>query len=386
MDFLIAGLTVWISVLIAGLYASVLATWIYFRLAPRPSLDGGLLPITVIKPVRGLDAAMIPGLEALLRSDPKKRTQILIAMEDDRDPAWGPAKSFAAVHSDRDIEIVITGPAKDRMGKIHNMTQALPRAKHPYLVFSDADTVASPNLLAWTSAAFREGYDAIYALPYHLETRGLNGCLMQIAFSHGFSLPAALGYYLNRFHFYAGAWMGYTKKRIEAIGGLDPFSNLIADDYAIGAAASKSGSRKYLLPARIGVQEGDQTLAEALTHLAKWSAIIHSCLPWAYSILPLLDGVFLSLVAALLGAFSRASPEPGLLLLSLAAGSRAGAGLLQDLAFGEGLMPWYAYAGIPAMDLLNVGLWFFGFRSIIDWRGTRYRLSRGGRAEVLKET
>ncbi|HVC09432.1 MAG TPA: glycosyltransferase [Elusimicrobiota bacterium] len=383
MHLLISTLFVWTLILIAALWACVTATWIYFRLSPTPPLETEILPMTVVKPVRGLDEAMLPGLEALVRADPQSRLQILVAMESAEDPAYTACRDFAAAHPGRDIDIIISGPARGRMGKIHNMIAALPRAKHPRVIFSDADTIALPEVLAETSAAFARGFDAIYAIPYHLKTDDLSGYLMQIAFGHGFSVAVALGYYLRRFNFYAGAWMAYTTDLLGKIGGLEPFARVIADDYAVGDAASKAGSRKYLLHSRIGVQESDRTLKESLRHLAKWSAIIRSSLPGVYALLPLFDGVLTAAAVLALDIFSKRPAAPALCLLAAAAGSRALAGVIQDLALRENLMPWHAYAGLPLVDFLNIFLWPFGFRSTILWRGTRYRLSSGGKAEVL---
>jgi len=383
MHLLISVLFIWTLFLIAAIWICVTATWVYFRLSPKPPLETGLLPMTAIKPVRGLDEAMLPGLEALVRADPDGHLQILIAMESAEDPAYDACRDFAAAHPGRDIDIIISGPARGRMGKIHNMIAALPRAKHPRVIFSDADTIVLPEVLAETSAAFARGFDAIYALPYHLKTDDLSGYLMQIAFGHGFSVAVALGYYLKRFNFYAGAWMAYSKDLLGKIGGLEPFAHVIADDYALGAAASKAGSRKYLLHSRIGVLESDRTLKESLRHLAKWSAIIHSCLPGVYALLPLFDGMLTAAAVLALVIFSKRPAAPALFLLTAAAGSRAVAGVIQDLALRESLMPWHAYAGLPLVDFLNIFLWPFGFHSKILWRGTRYRLSSGGKAEVL---
>ncbi len=383
MHLLILFLDAWTLLLIAALWACVAATWAYFRLSPQPKWGDEILPMTVVKPVRGLDEAMIPGLEAIIEADPGKRVQILIAMENADDPAYAACRAFMAAHPGRDVEVVLSGPAGGRMGKIHNMIAALPRAKHPHVIFSDADTVAPPGMLAETSSAFRRGYDAIYAIPYHLKTDSLSGYLMQIAFGHGFSVSVALGYYLNNFHFYAGAWMAYSKDLIKKIGGLEPFAHQIADDYSIGAAASKAGSRKYLLHSRIGVREDDRTLGESLRHLAKWAAIIRSSLPVAYALLPFFDGPLVALTALALAFFSGLPTGPALALLAGAVGSRALAGVLQDAALKEPLMPWHAYAGLPLVDALNVILWPFGFRPTILWRGTRYRLSAGGKATVL---
>ena len=75
------------------------------------------------------------------------------------------------------------------MGKVHNMIEALPRAKNGEVLFSDADTRISAPLLADAARAFVQGADAVYAMPYHAAAPGLGGMWYMIAFNHAFCVP-----------------------------------------------------------------------------------------------------------------------------------------------------------------------------------------------------
>ncbi len=382
MNLLIAALAIWIIFLIALLGASVAATIRHF--GGRGWDDGGsLAPMTLIKPVRGLDDALEESFRSILACDPEGRLQILVAMESEADPAYGPLSRLAAAYPARDIEFVFAGPSAGRMGKIHNMIAAWKRAKHPYVVFSDADTSVTPRLLRQTSEAFLKGYDAVFALPYHPPAPGLGGYAFQIAFNHCFAVAAALSYYLGIFRFCAGAWMGYTKQAIERAGGLEPFAHSIADDFAISGRAFKTGAKACLLREYVRVRETGTSLRQAYDHIVKWSAIIHSCLPRLYWVIPCVN---IGLCSTILWAVCEGSGRyVGLGRCLLAAGliARGAASFVQD-AFSIGaVMPWPVYPALCFADFGTLVFWAAGFRKRITWRGTRYRLAPGGRAEVL---
>jgi ceramide glucosyltransferase len=339
--------------------------------------------MTLIKPVKGLDDAMEESFRSIIAADPLKTLQVIVALESEADPAFPVARAFAAAHPDRDIVVAITGPSGPRMGKIHNMIEALPRAKHRDVLFSDADTCITRPLLADTARAFEEGADAVYAMPYHSAAPGLGGLWFMIAFNHAFCVPVALSAELGQFRAFAGAWMGYTKGALARVGGLEPFENVIADDYSIGAAARSAGLRQVLLRVPVKVSETGTAPGEAFTHIAKWSSIIFWSFPAGYVCVVLMNPV-LQAFAALALASARSAPL-ALPLAAVAAAlvSRALVGLLQDRLIGGLRLPVLLYLSLLIADLGALAFVPLALRRTVRWRGKTYRLSAGGRAEVV---
>lgn len=357
---------VWLAAGIVGLWACLAATLVHFRRRPLP---GPPPPMTLIKPVKGLDEGLRENFEAIIASDPEGRLQVIVALEDEKDPAYAAMKDFAEAHSGR-VELVLSGPSGPRMGKVHNMAAALAKARHPYVIFSDADIRTTTELVRWTGRAFEQGMEAVFALPVHDRAPGVGGALFQIAFNHSFCLPAALSFRLTGMPFTAGAWMAYTRERLDKVGGLEPFAHCIADDFSIGWAALRSGARARLLPVPVPLKETGSGAGEAFTHLVKWSRIIHWTVPLPYYLVPLLCPGPMALA---LGHWK---------LFGLLAASRTAVGLIQD-AWLRSSMSWPVYAFLGFSDLGTLAFWLCGLPRRIEWRGKRYRLSRGGRAEVI---
>lgn len=335
-------------------------------------------PMTLIKPVKGLDDAMEASLRSIAEADPGRALQWLIALESAEDPAYPVAAAFAAAHPDRDIAVLVTGPAGARMGKAHNMIEAYKAAKHPVVIFSDADVCITPALLAETARAFDEGADAAFALPYHADAPGLGGWLYMLAFNHAYCVPAALGYYTGQFRSFAGAWMAYRKETLARAGGVERAAHAIADDWALGSAARAAGARLELLREPVFVRETDAGVMAVARKLAKWSSIVCWSVPPAWLLAPLLDPVLLALAAV---AWRRA-PLP-LVALAVALVTRMLVALIQDRFVGRLRKPPWFYLTLCVADPVAMLFWPLGLRRVVEWRGRRYRLSWGGSCEVL---
>jgi ceramide glucosyltransferase len=359
----------------AGFWACLGASLRRFKgAAPGPARR----PMTLIKPVRGLDDAMEASFRSIIAADGGNTLQVLVALESADDPAYPVAAAFAAAHPDRDISVLLTGPAGTRMGKAHNMIEAYKAAKHPVVVFSDADTSITPALLAETARAFDEGADAAFGLPYHADMPGVAGWCFMLAFNHAFCVPAALAYETGQFRSFAGAWMAYTKEALAKAGGLERFGHSIADDYALGSAVRAGGARLELLREPVFVRESGTEPLEVFAHVAKWASIICWTFPAAWLLAPLANPVLLALAALAAGP----GPFPSA-ALGAALATRVLVGLIQDRAVGRLRRPVLSYLTLAFADVAAVLFWPLGLRNVISWRGRRYRLRVGGACEVL---
>ena len=383
MTLLVSVLASLVGFIILGFWASVAASVYHFR-GVRPGLDATLLPMTLIKPVRGLDDGLRANFEAIADSDPHGALQVIVALESAADPAAAVAEAFAASHPDRDILVLYTGLARGRTGKVHNMIEALARARHPRVIFSDADIRTTPALLRGTSRAFRDGHDAVFGLPYHVYVPNLGGWMFRVAFNHNFSVAAALSHYLGFFHFAAGAWMAYTQDVLARAGGLERFGRHISDDFAISESVRRLGARQYLLHDLVPVSETGTSLSEAFWHLVKWCRITHASFPGLYFGLALLNPGLLAVVLWLACEMSGYRPWLGRGLLAAFLLTRALGGLLQDRLVARVRLPAWEYASLVVIDLGYLLFWAFGLSSRIVWRGVAYRLRGGGVAEVVK--
>ena len=340
--------------------------------------------MTLIRPVKGLDDAMVAAFASTVACDPHKTLQVIIAMESADDPAYPLATAFRDAHPDRDIEVLVCGPAGPRMGKAHNMIAGAARAKNPYILFSDADCLMSRELLADAAGAFMAGADAVYGMPYHAQAANMGDWWFMLAFNHTFCVPAALAYRLGQFRTFAGAFMGYTRETLERVGGLEAFSCSIADDYALGLAARRAGARQVLLRVPVPVSETGTSTMDSFRHLSKWMSIICWSCPAGWAILPLCSATLLAQAGLAAAVVSGAGWGPPAAALAVALLSRVIVAWLQDRCLADYRVPLSAYARVLLADNSALLLWPLGLRRTIDWRSRRYRLYSGGRCRVVE--
>lgn len=335
------------------------------------------LPMTVIRPVRGLDDGFEDGLRALADADPAGVLQIIVAMEDPEDPAYAAVEAFRAAHPGRDIHALVAGPAGARMGHMHNKIAALARAKHRFILFSDADALVSPALLADAERAFREGADAVSAAAFHAAPRREGDWWFLIAHNHCFSASAAARYRAGGGCFNSGVFMGFTRETIERLGGLEAFADSVADDVALGTAALRLGARQQLLRVPVFVRESGSSVGAAFSRWARWGAISFWMNPAVWLMSALLNPVLLAGAAAGAAAAGGGGLAAAGAALAFALLTRAGVAALQDRALAYRLPP-LGYARLLLADAALLAAWPLALRRTYAWRGRRYRLSLGG--------
>lgn len=340
--------------------------------------------MTLIKPVKGLDDAMAEGFASIVGADPLKTLQVVIAMESADDPAFDVATAFRSAHLDRDITVLVTGPAGRRMGKAHNMIAAAARAKNDVLLFSDADTIMSRELLADAARAFDEGAGAVYGMPYHARAVDAGSWWFMLAFNHTFCIPGALTHELGQLRTFAGAFMGYTRAALDKVGGLAVIGHKIADDFSLGLTARAAGVRQELLRVPVLVSETGTRPVQAFTHLAKWMSIIFWTYPAGWATLPLFNASILAGAAIVLAAASGESQAFAYAALTVALVSRVIVAWLQDRLLADYRLPFASYWRLLLADAGALILWPLGLRRVVQWRGRRYRLFFGGDCEVLE--
>ncbi|MBI4054696.1 MAG: glycosyltransferase [Elusimicrobia bacterium] len=381
IELIFIGLAAYVVLQILYYLACMICNLNFYRVeAPRQETE----PFTIIKPMKEGQEQLEENLRSLIEADTENRLQVLFAIETKEDPAYPIACNVVGSYPKRDLKIVLTGPSRDRMGKIHNMIEAFPHVKHSRVVFSDADIKADRRLLVETSKNFKTGADAIYATPYVFNVDSIGQLLMAGAFNHGFSVFGALMFRLGMFQSFSGGWMGFKKEMLQKIGGLEGFSHYIAEDYAIGSALRRAGARISLLRTPAWIREDVSSLQSAMRHFHKWTKVICNAAPSLYGFVLAHCSLFLTFCALAMSLALVQGTYWGLGLWGTWVLVRIAGSLLQDRAILGAALPWTLYLCIPLIDIMQAIIWYGGlFSKTVTWRGKKYRVFRGGKVRVI---
>jgi ceramide glucosyltransferase len=355
--------------------------------APEPASS-----LSLIVPLKGADAQTEAHLAALVASRVDGPVEYLLAMESPDDPAHAIGRRIQARYPDRDVRIVISGPASGRMGKQHNLAAAVREARYAVIGSMDADVGVDPDTLAVGLRAVADPRIGVaYFLPIYRGLGPLGGLLVALYTNYYFSFNVGALALRTRAPLVIGALWLIRRSTLEAIGGLDQFGLTVSDDGAIGREVLAHGLRNVLIPRTVSLPYEPLVLRGGARHLLKWLTLLRAegLAPFIVILAtwhPILWSVAALIVAALdRDARGRYVGYGGALVVGALLARGGGATLVRRRVYrtqGFGLPLLLAPYELLAVPVL-FGAAFF--RRTIEWRGRFYRLGPHGAIRSVRE-
>lgn len=382
----------WVLFAIAVLAAlgCISATWQVLRYFRHPPDMADSEAVSVIVPLKGADAKTGSNLQALLESDIRAPIEFLFAMETEHDPAYALCAALRDRYMDKAIRIVITGAAGARMGKQHNLIEAVKVAQHGVIGSMDADVRPHPQAIAQALRALRmPGAGVAFFLPYYAGHGPLGGSLVGFYANYYFSLYVGSLAALQWAPVNIGSMWFVDKATLEKIGGLESLAAFASDDAALGRAVARVGlkNRMVRMPVQIAFETLD--LRGGIKHMQKWLAMLRAEGLANYLVIFISwHSAWLSCMAVLVEAGSRGTVgrASAALLLSSIAIKIASILLLNRLLY-RGMSTWrFVWAVLPYEIGIAPWLFLIGlFKRSLVWRGRKYRIGKHGRIISIEE-
>ena len=177
--------------------------------------------------------------------------------------------------------------------------------------------------------------------------------------------------------------VGIVENTLEAIGGLQPIANHLADDYELGERVRKMGLRAVLSDYVTRTEHYEPTLNHLLGHEIRWMRTIRALRPQGFRFL----FVSFSLPLAFLGAALLLSvPSLGTLSLTLFAVTLLARLTLYAAArWGDERLDLSDLWLVPTRDVLLLWVWWRALRtSRVTWRGHEFSVDAHGVMRVLR--
>lgn len=339
----------------------------------------GRLPISVLKPLRGVEPDLHGNLTAFAQQD-YPYFELVLGTEDPEDPALEVARQVARENPRVPMTIVAGAPSPGFNPKVNNLASLTRQAHHDLLLVSDADVRPDPHYL---DALMAEIEDPSVGLVSSLlagtgeETVGAAWENLHLATFAAASVAAA--HTLARHPLVVGKSMLFRRSDLEALGGWPRVENVLAEDYLLGRAFEQAGWKVALSNHPLAVQNRRRTVPSFARRHLRWSQMRRRINPPAYlGELLLLPGVWA--VLALAAAFFE--PGPVAPRAALAAGVIATKSLADGLLVARlrgGGFPLAAYWS-PIKDLVVALIWPAGaVLRRLDWRGHPLEIGAGSR-------
>jgi len=355
---------------------SILAAKRY--LAVRPSELRASEPISVLKPLAGLDAGLESHLRTFFEQD-YPAFEILFAVREGDDPAVAVIEKLQREYPRIDSRLIVTGESPYPNAKVYSLDRMLRQASHGLIVMSDSDTSVRPDLLRTLAAEFQNQKLGIATCPYR--AMGGDGWMSRLE-AAGLNTDFLAGILVARMiegmQFAIGPTIAARRGALEAIGGFGKLKDYLAEDFMLGRLVSEAGLDVilscYVIEHHIDHHIGGDDWRKSAAHRLRWARSTRRSRPLGY-----VGQLFtMTLPLSLLVIAAHPSWWPA---ASAALAIRYAAAWTVSAGVARARVNWTL---LPLEDALAFAFWIAGFfGNTIEWRGRRYMVHTDGRFEAL---
>ena len=363
-------------------YAAVVVSLVYSAIAllrvalfrsKSPIPARFLPPITVLKPVCGLEPRLYENLRSFCAQD-YPEFQILFGVRERNDPAIPVIERLIREFPDRGAALVIDPRVIGSNYKISNLANMIGCARHHYLAISDADCKVGRSYLAEVAAVFSDPKVGAVTCLYRGTPSGNRlADRLGAMFINEWFLPSVLIALMSEpLEYCFGATMAVRREALEAIGGIEALACYLADDHMLGRLVAASGYRHI-----VEITISEPSLKSLFRHELRWARTMRAVRPRGYALSFVTD----VLPIAMLVALATGLRSSGLILVGLALVLRVLMHFAARTTFGSDgfLWPWL----VPLRDILTFTVRaasFVGRR--VEWRQQKFSVQSDGQMVI----
>jgi ceramide glucosyltransferase len=364
-------------------------------------------PVTILKPMRGLDREAYANLSSHCRQD-YPEYEIIFGVADAHDPAVPVIERLMREFRERAIRLVVCPPDQAANSKVSSLMQMLPHARYDYLVVNDSDIRvpgdylrrvmeplgrppcgppvgrgpsagslwrAGPSVGAGPEPSGGGPRVGMVTCPYRGVPGGTFGSRLEaIGINTEFHAGVLVARKMEGVRFGLGATLAFSRAGLEAAGGFESLRPYLADDFHLGQRMAAAGYEVVLSDCVVENYLPDYSPGDFLRHQLRWGRTIRHSRPGGYAGRILTFGLLWAMLAVILAPGSVASW--GLLgatvLLRLGVALAVGVSVLGDRRVLRDL--WL----VPLSDFLGVWIWMASYAGRrVAWRGEEFVLEGG---------
>jgi ceramide glucosyltransferase len=343
------------------------------------ALCGFTPPVSILKPLHGLEPKLEENLESFFRQDYPEFELIFCARRAD-DPGLALARRLAERYPRVPVRVLTCGEPQWTNAKLYSLERMWTHARHELLIISDSDVRVGESYLREVVKPFRDVRVGLNTCIYRgLPAGGFWTQIEALGMSVEMTAGVLVAEMMEGMKFALGPTMVVRKECLQALNGFGFMADYCADDYILGNSIADSGMKVALSHHSVEHVVVHHSFAASFEHQVRWMRSTRFSRPKGH-LGSLLTYALPYGVLGMIAGLAAGRPDLGVALLVWAVANR----ILQSILAG------YVVAGdrnalvrcwlFPIRDLLGGALWVASyFSSRINWRGEAYRLVRGGR-------
>lgn len=375
----------WIPTILLG--SLLLGSWVFciltiiaairYRLVRPPSLVT-CEPISILKPLHGLDEGLEENLRSFFSQD-YPDYEILFAAREASDPALALVERLRLDYPDIPVRVFVTGEPPYPNAKVFSLQRMMAEASHDLLVMSDSDIRVTQSMLRTLAAEFQDPNLGVATCPYRAVP---GGSLWSVLEAIGMNTEFWGGALTARMveggvKFAVGPTIAARRAVIQAVGGWERLSQYLAEDFVLGQFAAAAGFGVILSSYVIEHRIGTQALRPNFAHRLRWNRSTRRSRPAGYVGQIFTNPLPIAFVLLLF------HPEAWAAALATCILRGTAAFVVSEVILRDPVCRiWWPL--ILWQDLLSFMFWVAGFfGNTIVWRNRQYRLLPDGRFELI---
>jgi ceramide glucosyltransferase len=341
--------------------------------------DNATPPVSILKPVHGMEPRLRENLESFFKQDYPDFELLFCARSTD-DAALLLVRDLSAQYPNVKVRTLASGEPPWPNAKVYSLQKLVSEAANDILVISDSDVFVQPNYLREvTPPLLNKEIGVVTCLYRGLPVDGLWARLEALGMSVEMTSGVLIADMLEGMKFALGPTMATRKDVIDKIGGVAQLGDYCSDDYLLGNMADAAGYKVVISEHLIDHVVLNRSWSKSWGHQVRWMKSTRYSRPKGHFGSGLTFAIPFG-VLGLVGGLASGHPWLGVALLAWAIANR----VLQTVVIGYGivrdpraLLYFWLY---PLRDLLGFIFWTASYTGdIIDWRGEKYRLEFGGK-------
>ncbi len=365
---------------IGGSVYSILSVWTAIRFFTRSRSDlktiGGFKPpVTVLKPVRGLEKDLKLNLGSICIQDYPKY-QVVYSVQDPEDPAFPILEEIQKEVGSECVSVVISTVQAGANGKVNNLLGAIEQARHEIIIISDSDTHLRPDYIESIVAPLSNPDVGCVCTLFKVTRAEKWFEKMELLTINADFIPSVIfAEVTGASNACLGPSLAIGRGTLQELGGLESLTDYLVEDYELGRRVWSSGKKMVLLPYLIDVVVDLENWHQWWNHQVYWDQNTYLAQPWPFIATILIRAV----PFALLFAIGRGGDILGLAVLAGAIALRllTAAITLKKLGDTEGLRSLYL---LPLRDTVGLIFWLLAFtKRTVVWRDVEFRLTGNGK-------
>lgn len=353
---------------------ATLCAWLTVRRRGALELREGLPPLSLIKPVKGLEEDLDRCLRSFYDQDYDGPRQVVFAAADRDDPALALARRVASDFPHVETRFVISDPDYGYNPKVSNMVGALAATAHDLVLQSDANVWVPRDYLRRIVSELEQENASVLSSLVSGTGEVTHGAALENLQLSAFVAPACcFALETAGIPCVIGKSILFRKSELLEHGGFEPYKDALAEDFLLGRTFAEAGKKVVLSATPVYNLNVNATFQRFFERHSRWlmmRAVIHTP--------AFLADLFESPTPLLVLALLASGFEPriaGLLVLAVVAKAALDA-LSIRLVRGHSMALRHLVVS-PLRDLFIFGIWFYAaFARTVTWRGVRLRMGQ----------